>query len=85
MKKLLLGILLGFILNSGLRSLHDHLWWKTEASISNEDMNRSHKQYGYYQVIEERQPVVLVLKHLLVYPSWETHGEDNYRLVIKYP
>ena len=86
MKKLLLGILLGFALNSGLRAVHNYLWWSTEWKISNTDMNESFREHGYYKVVEERQPVITVLRYMLAYVTIEERGEaGNYKIMIKYP
>lgn len=86
MKKLLLGILLGFALNSGLRAVHNYLWWSTQWKISNADMNESFRKHKYYKVVEERRPVIAVLKYLLVYVTIEERDEaGNYKIVIKYP
>lgn len=40
MKKLLLGIILGFILHSGMTTLHSYAWWTAEVSCRKIDKDK---------------------------------------------
>ena len=76
MKKLLLGIPLGFILNTGLRAYYSYAYWTTEATISDQDFNASIHEYGYPKVVNDRLGIQDYLKYPLitvhyVYKQWE--------------
>jgi len=75
----MLGIFLGFVLNSGLRSYHNYRWWKVEATISNEQQNEAYRRCGYRCDIDEKAPDVKVLKYILAYP-W--YNNQTNKLII---
>lgn len=68
MKWFLLGLLAGFVLNSGLRSYYTYLWWTAEKTVSNSEYNRSVEKYGYPQIIFDRIGVQDNIKYTLIYP-----------------
>jgi hypothetical protein len=70
MKKVLLGVILGFLLQTGLRSYHSYLWWSAEATLSNEQMNESFKEHKYYKIVGDTIGIQDNLKYILLYPAY---------------
>jgi hypothetical protein len=71
MKKIILGLILGFLLNSSLRTYYNYLWWSTERKITNEELNKSIEIYGYPKIINEKIGIQDNIKYILIYPSYD--------------
>lgn len=74
--KFILAVLLGFVLNSGLRTYYSYMWWSTQAQISRDEMNASYDQNKYFKIVNDKMGIVDYLKYPLItahYPfeKWE--------------
>ncbi len=77
MKKLLLGMLLGFLLQTGLRSYYSYLWWTAQAKLTNEQMNESFHKYKTYKIVNDTIGIQDNFKYILISPvytfrRWQT-------------
>lgn len=70
MKQIILGIILGFFLNTGLRAYYSYSWWSIEAKISKEEMNASYDQNKYFKIIHDKMGAVDYLKYPLMTPNY---------------
>lgn len=64
MVKLIFGIILGFILHSGLNTLHDYKWWTT-ADFKCRSSNETQK------CVEYNAPIISILKYPLAHVGYE--------------
>ena len=70
MKKLIIGILLGFLLNSAARTYWNYSWWKAEGKLTNEQMNKSYEKHGYYKIVIDTMGSAKYLQYPLITMSY---------------
>lgn len=70
MTKLLLAILFGFMLNTGLRAAYSYSWWSAEATFTNSEMNESFAKYKNYKCVNDKMGAMDLLKYPLITPTY---------------
>lgn len=70
MKNKFLFLLLGFVLNSSIRTYYNYSWWTTEATVTNKEYNLSIEKYGYAKIIHDKMGIAKHLKYILIYGTY---------------
>lgn len=68
MRKLIIGILLGFVLNSGLRTFYSYIWWKADAVCEKNTASDLKKEFS---CVYENLDLVDNVKYILGYPGYD--------------
>ena len=70
MKKILIGMLLGFLLHTGLRAYYSYLWWTAESKLTNAQMNESFNKNKSYTIVNDTIGIQDNLKYILISPVY---------------
>lgn len=62
----MLGLLLGFLLNSGLRTYYSYLWWLSLERVGYQKANASEDEHGYPKAIYDAIGTQDNIKWLLI-------------------
>lgn len=71
--KYLFAFILGFALNTALRSYYSYLWWSAESRVTNTQINESYDHYGYPKAIYDEIGAQDNIKYILIAPDYQWH------------
>lgn len=70
MKKLLLGMLLGFLLHKGLYAIYTYAWWTAEASVECRDVKLNKNLSDAIACVNKKIEPISTLSIVLAAPSY---------------
>lgn len=70
MKNLIIGLMLGFLLNTATITYFNYSWWTAEATVTDAEYNLSIDTYGYAKVVQDKMGLSAYLKYPLLTPTY---------------